>query len=440
MACECGEEEYLLGRCKRHHDVAWHRSRGRHWVMDPYEIDWRKVPCATCSGKGYTNSRRCTKCQGWGKHYPATLGSPSRSHRAGTTRRLETPSWPNSWAFDHVEEVVEQGRHRYVRAPVLLEDFVRRHRLDHVPSDRLGRLRAYETPATGPWVDPWYADAVRTGWFLADFLGDPRWSVNPFLNLWDRAERFGSDELEENEFRRVRRNRFIRWYLGLPRSWTTSGPEIGVRGDRYLHPLVFQPLFVSGSYPDGKRVDPWFRSCRDCQSDGLVVVDADDPIRPWQQSWRLCEKHSAAERRHSTRPRSHAPCAACGYRHDRRKGGALDEACYQEWRRARKAGMGWARFAQLRATRERARRILMSLECESASGDISPAWRRYLERAIGRNHNDVVKLVLESASGTVVPLGRPITVPAPSHNGSARAASFASPPCLNAHVPEGNAI
>ena len=188
--------------------------------------------------------------------------------------------------------------------------------------------------------------------------------------------------------------------------------------------------------------------CRECWRDGITTSAVDDPIRPWQRSWRLCKKHSTAERRARTHLRSNVPCVACGYRFDRRKGGALDEACHQEWRRARKRGTSWFVFAKSRHIRERARRIIETLECEDnikrvamslargdVTGDISPAWRAYLKRAIGANPTKGVILVLEGQSGTVVPLGRPVTASASSSNGSARAASFVfSPHSIAKHL------
>jgi hypothetical protein len=204
--------------------------------------------------------------------------------------------------------------------------------------------------------------------------------------------------------------------------------------------------------------------CRECWRDGITTYAVADPVRPWQREWRLCEDHSRAERRDRRHPRSTAPCAACGYiqwRHrdgtvyleEVRPGCAIHEACWKAWTRERKQGTSWPVFAKARRIRVRARRILeevlecreeydriakkerkrasavaagdlMSLRHADPVGEISAAWRHYLERAIGRKHTNVVKLVLESRNGTVVPFGRPIAVPAPSHNGDARAASF----------------
>ena len=166
--------------------------------------------------------------------------------------------------------------------------------------------------------------------------------------------------------------------------------------------------------------------CRECWRDGITTLAAPDSVRPCQRPWHLCELHSAQERRRRTLPRSHVPCAACGYRFDRRKGGALDEACYQDWRRARRQGTSWTRFAQVRAARERARRVLMSLECEWASGDISPAWGKYLQRAIGRDPTKGVILILDRSNRHFRSLGSPTAVSALSHNGSVHAASFVS--------------
>jgi hypothetical protein len=178
--------------------------------------------------------------------------------------------------------------------------------------------------------------------------------------------------------------------------------------------------------------------CRECWHEGIMVPVATDPIRPWQRPWHLCEAHSTKERRRRSHARSRVPCVACGttrwvyvngkpYKDAHRTGCALDETCWKAWQRSRKGGMSWEQFARMRAKREHAYRVLMSLDCEWASGDISPAWQRYLQRAIGRNHNDDVRLVLKAHSGTVVPLGWPVAVLAPSHNGSARAASFVCP-------------
>jgi hypothetical protein len=204
--------------------------------------------------------------------------------------------------------------------------------------------------------------------------------------------------------------------------------------------------------------------CRECWRDGITTYAVADPVRPWQREWRLCEDHSRAERRDRRHPRSTEPCAACGYiqwRHrdgtvyleEVRPGCAIHEACWKAWTRERKRGTSWPVFAKARRIRVRARRILeevlecreeydriakkerkrasaaaagdlMSLRHADPVGEISAAWRHYLERAIGRKHTNVVKLVLESRNGTVVPFGRPIAVPAPSHNGDARAASF----------------
>jgi hypothetical protein len=220
--------------------------------------------------------------------------------------------------------------------------------------------------------------------------------------------------------------------------------------------------------------------CRECWRDGITTYAVDDPVRPWQREWRLCEDHSRVERRNRRHPRSTEPCVACGYiqwrsrdgevyRDEVRPGCALHESCWKAWTRARKQGTSWPVFAKARRIRVRARRILeevpecqeeydriakkegkraravaagdlMSLRHPDSEGEISPAWRRYLERAIGRKHTNVVKLVLESPSGTVVPFGRPIAVPAPSHNGSARAASFVSLHPQPLSTPEGTAL
>jgi hypothetical protein len=175
--------------------------------------------------------------------------------------------------------------------------------------------------------------------------------------------------------------------------------------------------------------------CREHWRDGFTTMAEGDAVRPWQRSWRLCEVHSTKERRDRARPRSRPACVACGYiqwrdhdgtnlsqvpeivlrvyREQLRLGAALHEACWKAWTRARKQGVSWSTFAKARRIRVRARRILeevlqcqdecdrivqkerkqaqaiasgdlMSLRYSDCRGEISPAWRRYLMDAIGR--------------------------------------------------------
>jgi hypothetical protein len=358
VACECGEPEYLAGRCKRHHDAAWHRSRGKYWVRGR-ETAWPDAPAGLTLVRSYYGPKKSTI---W---------------------------FPNDWAVHNTAALFEK-HFGFVRTTV-------------------------PEPITFP-IEPWsLAECTQSS--AGPILGDPRWSVNPFSTLWDNAARFGSDEIEDAEWRRIVRRNLVRWLLGPPRSWTTS---------QCVHPLVFQPLFVTNSYPpDKSELDPvGAPQCREHWRNGFTIMAVDDPVRPWQRSWRLCEVDSTKERRYRSRPRSHVPCAACGYRFDRRKGGALDEAFYQAWRRARKEGISWATFARVRETRERARRIIEILECEwniectmmslargDVTGDISPAWRAYLKRAIGANHKHDVTLKLEGRAGIWCALTGPVAGP-----------------------------
>jgi hypothetical protein len=274
----------------------------------------------------------------------------------------------------------------------------------------------------------------------------PKW-----LTKWSKKKKSKKSE--------KRRAKFHAWAFEDRRWWGRIGLDkgrIAADLDEWLTALGPTPETA-----DGDDTEP---VCRECWREGITTYAVADPVRPWQREWRLCEDHSRAERRDRRHPRSTTPCAACGYiqwrHHDGtvyleevRPGCVIHEACWKAWTRERKQGTSWPVFAKARRIRVRARRILEEvLECQeeydriakkerrragaSAAGDlmslrhadpvgeISPAWRHYLERAIGRKHTNVVKLVLESRNGTVVPFGRPIAVPAPSHNGSARAASF----------------
>ena len=285
------------------------------------------------------------------------------------------------------------------------------------------RLATYgKVVRPAPVVQPTpYANVIRAPLVPFAKAKDRGFRIENYAKL-DKYEKVNEDaKKERRKLVAFLRNPF-RWWRVDDSRW--NGLLLVPVRD-HTHPLWSQRC---------QREHPIARLCRECWQDGLIVLAVDDPIRPWQPCWRLCEDHSTKERRARTHLRSNVPCVACGYRFDRRKGGALDEACYQEWRRARKQGLDWPEFTQMRESRARAGRVLMSLGCEWTSGDISPAWYLYLQRAIGRNHKKGVSLVLEGQSGTVVPLGRPVAASASSSNGSARVASFVFPHSIAKHL------
>ena len=159
MACECGEDEYLAGLCKAHHDLRWYRSRGRHWISDPKEKAWPKVTCTRCKGDRRVKGRTCSKCLGSGEHYPGRVGNPSGSHRGHSTKRLHLSCWPNDWALRQRDFVPQRsGRIESAEITLLFEDFVGRGRLAYLADDLLARARAYKTPTTAQWRDPPYAE------------------------------------------------------------------------------------------------------------------------------------------------------------------------------------------------------------------------------------------------------------------------------------------
>jgi hypothetical protein len=411
VACACGEEEYLAGRCKRHHDEAWYRSQGQRSVPAA-EARWRRVTCAKCKGSGQghgpalpTNrpgpaANRCPLCNGDGYRVPNgdTLVRVYRPKRALRTA--------NYWAVPSTKS----------GTAVRYDQFVDNGAFNYLAADLLARAREYKTPPM-----PWWNDPPEAGtWFPVtpgSFLGGVRWQVedNPYqrrqrrtvsnVAAWFEDPVKSGEQLEDN---------------GGLMCWTPPAPTSAVHLCECCG--VMAPMAWERPVSEIPPSQPWLSLShigRGCAKETRVERAFDHKqmrslrrkgrLKPAERAELLCER-----------------CSTC-HRFKALCNGWWCDACYKAWRRyGRQQDLDYRVFAN-------DRRLDPARERQREEARAAVVYRKSLSAGKRASNQGLYEVALYTGSRGIEPS-------VAAGNGSARAASFVISPCLNAHVPEGNAI